>query len=199
MKQACLDWFSELGYSVLQGPYISPDGAAPERGSYGEVILIDRLKTVFRTINPHLKDTCNDACDYALRKLQQTDSPNPTEENRRLHRLMIDGVDVMREDGTIGGDIALLIDFDNPANNNWLAVNQFTVIESGHNRRPDVVVFINGLPIVVIELKSPSNEKRHHQRCLSSATNLLRMKFPACSAPMDCWLYRMGYWRGLAH
>ena len=157
VEQACLDWLEELGYGVLHGPDISPDGEARERAAYDSTILIDRFKSAFHTINPHLSA---DACDYALRKLQQTDFPSLVEENRRLHQLMVDGVDVdiTRDDGSIGTDKAKLIDFDNPSNNDWVAVNQFTVIEAGHNRRPDVVVFVNGLPLVVIELKNPVDE-----------------------------------------
>ncbi len=157
VEQACLDWLEALDYGILHGPNISPDGDAPERAAYDVTILIKRFKTAFHTINPHLN---SDACNYALRKLQQTDFPNLVEENRRLHQLMIDGVDVdiTREDGSIGTEKAKLIDFENPDNNNWVAVNQFTVIENGHNRRPDVVVFVNGLPVVVIELKNPIDE-----------------------------------------
>ena len=141
----------------MHGPDISPDGHAPERAAYDVTILINRFKTNFRKINPHLSA---DACDYALCKLQQTDFPSLVEENRRLYQLMVDGVDVdiTRADGSIGTDKAKLIDFENPANNEWVAVNQFTVIEGGKNRRPDVVVFVNGLPIVVIELKNPTDE-----------------------------------------
>lgn len=157
VEQACLDWLEALGYSILHGPDISPDGDIPERAAYDANILIERFKSAFHNINPHLNA---DACDYALRKLQQTELPTLIEENRRIHQLIVDGVDVdiTREDGSIGTDKAKLIDFANPANNDWLAVNQFTVIEGGHNRRPDVVVFINGLPISVIELKNPVDE-----------------------------------------
>ncbi|MEC8887251.1 MAG: type I restriction endonuclease subunit R [Pseudomonadota bacterium] len=157
VEQACLDWLEALGYGILHGPDISPDGDTPERAAYDVTILIGRFKTAFHTINPHLS---SDACDYALRKLQQTDFPSLVEENRRLHQLMVDGVDVdiARADGSIGTDKAKLIDFENPSNNEWLAVNQFTVIEGGKNRRPDVVVFLNGLPLVVIELKNPTDE-----------------------------------------
>ena len=157
VEQACLDWLEELGYGVQHGPDISPDGEARERAAYDSTILIDRFKSAFQTINPHLS---SDACDYALRKLQQTDFPSLVEENRRLHQLMVDGVDVdiTRDDGSTGTDKAKLIDFDNPSNNDWVAVNQFTVIEAGHNRRPDVVLFVNGLPLVVIELKNPVDE-----------------------------------------
>jgi len=157
VEQACLDWLEALGYSTLHGPDSSPDGDTPERAAYDANILIERFKSAFHNINPHLSA---DACDYALRKLQQTELPTLIEENRRIHKLIVDGVDVdiTREDGSISTDKAKLIDFENPANNDWLAVNQFTVIEGGHNRRPDVVVFINGLPISVIELKNPVDE-----------------------------------------
>jgi type I restriction enzyme, R subunit len=157
VEQACLDWLSELGYGVLHGPDISPDGNDSERAAYDTVILIERFRKSFQQINPQLDD---DAFAYALRKLLQTQFPSKEEENRRLHQLMVDGVDVdmTRDDGSIGTDKAKLIDFENTSNNDWLAVNQFTVIEGGQNRRPDVVVFINGLPIVVIELKNPTDE-----------------------------------------
>ncbi len=157
VENACLEWLAVLGYSVLRGADISPDGDAPERASYDSTLLIQRFKTAFHSINPHLDA---DACGHALRKLQQTDFPSLIEENRRLHRMMVDGVDVevRRDDGTLGGDTARLIDFNDPANNNWAVVNQFTVIEGGHTRRADVVVFINGLPIVVFELKNPADE-----------------------------------------
>ncbi len=157
VEQACLDWLEALDYGVLHGPDISPDGDTPERAAYNITILIERFKTAFHKINPHLS---SDSCEYALRKLQQTDFPSLVEENHRLHQLMVDGVDVdiTRTDGSIGTDKAKLIDFEAPSNNEWLAVNQFTVIEGGKNRRPDVVVFVNGLPIVVIELKNPTEE-----------------------------------------
>ena len=159
VEQACLDWLAALDYGILQGPDISPDSGSDtsERAAYDSTILIKRFKTAFHKINPTLS---TDACDYALRKIQHTDFPSLIEENRRLHRLMVDGVDVdiTRDDGSIGTDRAKLIDFDNPANNDWVAVNQFTVIEGGHNRRADLVVFINGVPIVVFELKNPADE-----------------------------------------
>ena len=157
VEQACLGWLEELGYQVLHGPDISPDGADKERAAYDAVMLEGRLKDALQRLNPHLS---TDALEHVVRKLQQSETPNLVEENRRIHRLIIDGVDVefTRDDGTIGGDKARLVDFENPSNNDWLAVNQFTVIENKHNRRPDVVVFINGLPIAVVELKNPGDE-----------------------------------------
>ena len=157
VEQAHLDILEELGYSVLHGRDICPEADTPERVSYGDVILEERFKAAFQTINPHLDE---EACDFVLRKLQQSDSPNLIEENHRLHQLLVDGVpvEITREDGTIGTEIAKPIDFDKLENNDWLAVNQFTVIESGHNRRPDIVTFINGIPIAVFELKSLAHE-----------------------------------------
>ena len=157
VEQACLDWLEGLGYSILHGPDISPDGENPERAAYDVTILVERFKNSFQKINSHLS---TDACEYALRKLQQSELPTLVEENRRIHQLIIDGVDVdiKREDGSTGTDKAKLIDFENLDNNDWLAVNQYTVIERGQNRRPDVVIFINGLPISVIELKNPADE-----------------------------------------
>jgi len=157
VEDAALSWLDGLGYSVAHGPDIGPDGANPERASYGEVVLAERLRSALEALNPHLPP---DALEEALKKIHQTEKPSLVEENRRLHRFLIDGIDVeiTREDGSTGGDTVALIDFENPDNNDWLAVNQFTVIEHQSNRRPDVVLFINGLPIGVLELKNPGDE-----------------------------------------
>ena len=157
VEDAALEWFAGLGYAVLHGPDISPEGPTPERLSYDQVLLTERLRKALERLNPHLPaQTLEDV----LRKVQQTETPSLIEENRRLHRYLIEGVpvEVAREDGSIGGDVARLIDFDNVDANGWLAVNQFTVIEHEHNRRPDVVLFVNGLPLAVIELKNPGDE-----------------------------------------
>lgn len=157
VEQAALDWLAGLGYQVRLGPDISPDGGSPERLSYGDVILKGRLRAALRGLNPHLPA---DTLEEVLKKVIQTETPSLIEENRRLHRFLIEGVpvEVTREDGSIGGDTARLVDFGDPDNNDWLAVNQFTVIEHRNNRRPDVVVFVNGLPLGVIELKNPGDE-----------------------------------------
>jgi type I restriction enzyme R subunit len=157
VEDAALEWLSGLGYAVLHGPDISPDGATPERVSYDQVLLTVRLREALGRLNPHLPaETLEDV----LRKVQQTETPSLVEENRRLHRYLIEGVpvEVAREDGSIGGDVARLIDFADVEANDWLAVNQYTVIEGQRNRRPDVVVFVNGLPLGVIELKNPGDE-----------------------------------------
>ena len=157
VEEAALQWLEGLGYEVCHGPDIAPDGSSPERARYGDVILPGRLQTALQRLNPHLPA---DTLEEVFRKAHQTETPSLIEENRRLHRLMVDGVDIElpREDGSIGGDKARLIDFDHPERNDWLAVNQFTVIEHQNNRRPDIVLFVNGLPVAVLELKNPGDE-----------------------------------------
>ena len=157
VEEATLTWLEALGYTVVHGPDISPDGVAPERASYGDVLLLGRLRNALARLNPRFD---SDLLDTVVRRLQQSETPSLVEENRRLHKFLVEGVpvEVTRPDGSIGGDIARLVDFDDLNANDWLAVNQFTVIEGGHNRRPDVVVFVNGLPFGVIELKNPGDE-----------------------------------------
>jgi len=157
VEEAALHWFESLGYEVRHGPNIAPDGPRPERGSYSDVVLPGRLRAALQRLNPHLSA---ETLEEVFRKVHQTETPSLIEENRRLHRMMVDGVDIelSREDGTIGGDKARLIDFDHPERNDWLAVNQFTVIEHQNNRRPDIVLFVNGLPVAVLELKNPGDE-----------------------------------------
>jgi type I restriction enzyme R subunit len=157
VEKATLSYLRDLGYEARFGAEICPEGPRPERASYGDVILFDRFRSAIARLNPHLP---SDMLDEVVKKVVQAETPSLVEENRRLHRMLVEGLDVevSREDGTIGGDKARLIDFDNPDNNDWLAVNQFTVIEHQNNRRPDVVVFVNGLPVTVIELKNPGDE-----------------------------------------
>ena len=157
IEDATLEWLAGLGYAVLHGSDISPDGPTPERHSYDQVLLIERLRKAIERLNPHLPA---ETLEEVMRKVQQTETPSLIEENRRLHRYLIDGVpvEVAREDGSGGGDLARLIDFTDADANDWLAVNQYTVIEHSHNRRPDVALFVNGLPLAIIELKSPGDE-----------------------------------------
>lgn len=157
VEEATLAWLSELGYGTANGLDVGPDGYHPERASYGDVLLVDRLRAAVAKLNPTL--TVETRAEV-LAKVTQTQTPSLVEENRRLHRYMVEGVpvEVRREDGSIGGEQARLIDFDDPEANEWLAVNQYTVIENKANRRPDVVVFVNGLPLGVIELKNPGDE-----------------------------------------
>ena len=157
VELAALGWLTEIGYAAVHGPDIGPEGPTPERGSYNEVLLTGRLRTALARLNPHLPA---EVLEEVLSKVLQSETPSLLEENRRLHGYLIEGVpiEIDRDDGSIGTDFARLIDFANANSNDWLAVNQFTVIEGQNNRRPDVVLFVNGLPLAVIELKNPGDE-----------------------------------------
>jgi type I restriction enzyme R subunit len=157
VEDAALAWLQELGYGIKPGLDIAPDSPMSERPSYADVVLTERLKAAIVQLNPTLPA---EAQADALRWVLQTENPSLIEENRRLHKAMVEGVDVefYGDDGAIHGAQVRLIDFDDPEANDWLAVNQFTVIEQKANRRPDVVVFVNGLPLGVIELKNPGDE-----------------------------------------
>lgn len=157
VEEAALGWLADLGYGVTHGPAIGPDGATPERTAYGDVVLMGRLRAALAKLNTGLSP---DTLTEAVAKLVRTEAPSLTEENRRLHRYLVEGVpvEVRRPDGSIGGEHVRLIDLDDPDENDWLAVNQFTVIENKANRRADVVVFVNGLPLGVLELKNPGAE-----------------------------------------
>ncbi len=156
IEQANLDWLSGLGWTVAHGPDMAPEGKAPERASYGDVLLLGRLKDALARINPQLPP---DTLDDIVRKIVAAEMPSLIEENRRLHKLLVDGVAVqyMQADGTIKNDIAWIIDWTNQKND-WLAVNQFTIIEERNNRRPDILLFVNGLPLGLIELKNAGDE-----------------------------------------
>jgi type I restriction enzyme, R subunit len=157
IEEAALAWLGELGYATANGLDIGPDGGAAERASYGDVLLVARVHAAISILNPTLS---GETRAEVFAKLVQAETPSLVSENRRLHRYMIEGVsvDVRRPDGSIGGEQARLIDFDDPDANDWLAVNQYTVIENKANRRPDMVIFVNGLPLGVIELKNPGDE-----------------------------------------
>ncbi len=157
VEQVVLDQLATLGYSIATDADIGPDGKAPEREAYADVVLIKRLTAAIDRLNPTIPA---EARADAVRKVLATEKPSLVEENRRLHKLMVEGVDVefYSDDGTIRGDKVHLIDFTDQDRNDWLATSQFTVIEGSINRRPDVVVFVNGLPLGVIELKAPGGE-----------------------------------------
>ena len=157
VEDATLSWFGELDYSLLHGQNIAPGEAAAERISFGEAFLPDRLRAALRKLNPKLPA---EALDDAYRKITIPTGPNLISQNRAFHRILVDGIAIecRRKDSSIGAEIVRLIDFEDPDANDWLVVNQFTVIESQHNRRPDVVIFVNGLPLGVIELKNAADE-----------------------------------------
>ena len=157
VEDAALEWFGELGYAVGHGPHLAPGEPAAERDSFSEVVLVGRLRAAMARLNPAIPE---EAREEALRKVLRVGTPSLTQTNRAFHRMLRDGVPVEypRPDGSIAGDHVRLVDFGDVRANDWLAVNQFTVIEGQHNRRPDIVVFVNGLPLGLIELKNAADE-----------------------------------------
>ncbi len=159
VEEAALAWLAGLGYAVLHGPDIAAGEPAAERSdaNYRDVILEQRLRAALARLNPSLPA---DALEDAYRKFTRADAPSLVERNRAVHRMLVDGINVeyRRADGSIAGAQARVLDFDTPSNNDWLAVNQFTVADGQHKRRPDVVLFVNGLALAVIELKNPADE-----------------------------------------
>jgi type I restriction enzyme R subunit len=153
VEDAALAWLEAIGWSVAHGP----DMLADERRDYGEVVLAQRLRHTLARLNPALPA---EALDDAFRKITRPEGSEPIARNRAVHRLLVDGVTVeyRAADGGIRGAQAQVIDFDDPAGNDWLAVNQLTVAENKHVRRPDVVLFVNGLPLAVLELKNAATE-----------------------------------------
>jgi type I restriction enzyme R subunit len=158
VEQAALDWLEAVGWQIVHGPDIAPDGAVPERTNYSQVVLEQRLRGALARLNPELP---TEVLEDAFRKLTRPEGSDLIQRNRGQHRLLVDGVTVeyRDKDGEVRGAQVKVIDFDNPTNNDWLAVNQFTVVENKHNRRPDVVLFVNGLPLVVVELKNAADEE----------------------------------------
>ncbi len=158
VEEAALAWFAELGYAVAFGPEIAPGEMLAERCSYDQVILENKLRQAIADLNPHVGP---ESREEALRRLLHPAHPTLIANNRAFHRMLIDGVPVeyKRKDGSIAGDLVRLVDWDDPSANTWLAVNQFTVVEGQHERRPDLVILVNGLPLAVIELKNPVAEQ----------------------------------------
>ncbi len=157
VEDACLSWAEEIGFQVVAGPSIAPGEPAAERSSYEQVILESRLRAALKRLNSSIPFDC---LDDVVRRLERQEVPSLVQSNRLFHRWLVDGfpVEYQGTDGSIKGDLVRLVDFDHPEADDWLAVNQFTVIENKHNRRPDVVLFINGLPLVLLELKNATDE-----------------------------------------
>ena len=157
VEDAALAWLAELGWAVKHGPEIAPGELFAERKDYGETILLERFRNALQRLNPGLpEDTLADA----ERRVLRPDAPMLEVNNQQFHRWQVDGItsEYRASDGNLRGHPVRLVDFDDLDNNDWLAVNQFTVTESGHNRRPDIVLFVNGLPLAGIELKNPADE-----------------------------------------
>ena len=157
VEAAALVWLSDLGWQIAHGPDIAPETPNAERDSYSQVVLERRLCDALATLNPALPPS---ALDDAYHKLIHPQGSILEARNRTFHQMLVNGVEIEYQDshGQLRGDQVRVIDFDNPAKNDWLAVNQFTVTEDQNKRRPDVVLFVNGLPLGVIELKNPVDE-----------------------------------------
>ena len=157
IENASLEYFRELGYSTAWGPSLAPGEPGEERSSFDQVFLFGRLREAALRINTSL---AHGLIDEALKKLGRAESQNPIDENYRVHKLITEGVPVEHrgEDGQVRTTRVWLVDFEQPERNDWLAINQFTIIENGKNRRPDVIVFLNGIPVGLLELKNSAAE-----------------------------------------
>jgi type I restriction enzyme R subunit len=157
VEELALLHFAQLGYEIAHGPDLAPDEPASERATYADVVLRGRLEEALHRLNP---DTPSAAVAEALRKVLVPDSPSLLQNNRAFHKMLRDGVEVevAGKDGQTLTPHLRLVDFDDPEQNDWLVLNQFTVIEGQHNRRPDIVVFLNGLPLTILELKNVADE-----------------------------------------
>ena len=156
IETTAMNWLAGMGYSVLHGPDIAPDTADAERSRYEDVVLTGRLRDAVARQNPNIPAETH---EEAIRKVLSPNSPSLVQNNRTFHLMLVDGIEVeyRDSDGTIRGGRMQLVDYENPENNDWLAVNQFTVMGETE-RRPDIVLFINGIPVGVIELKNPTDE-----------------------------------------
>ena len=155
-----LGWLADVGYTHVYGPDIAPDGSTPERSNYSQVVLVERLRQAIQRLNPNIPLA---AREDALQQVLNLETPVLLSANRHFHRLLINGVPVeYQKNGETRGDFVYLMDFEdfaNPAANEWLAVNQFSIKGAKHTRRPDIILFVNGLPLVLLELKNPADLK----------------------------------------
>lgn len=156
IENFAIERLRKLGYDYIYAPDIAPDGKTPVRHSFEEVVMKDRLREAAIKINPFVP---RPAIDEAIKTVLRIASPELLANNEEFHRLLTDGVPVsVNKNGTERGDRVWLMDFDHPENNDFLAMNQFTIIEKGQNKRPDIILFVNGLPLVVFELKNAADE-----------------------------------------
>ena len=154
IERVIIQEFIDLGYQYINGTDISPEGLFQER-DYSEVVLKSRLQKAIALLNPTIPV---DAQEEALRKVLRSDSPSLFQNNYQFHKYLTEGIDIeYRKGDRIAGDKVWLIDYGHPENNEFLVINQFTIIEGNVNKRPDIILFINGLPLVVIELKNATD------------------------------------------
>jgi len=156
IEKFAIELLEKSGCQYIYAPSFAPDGETPERESFGDVLLLERLQTAVGRINPSIPA---DIREDAIKQVKRLVSPELIANNEAFHRLLTEGIKVtFQKDGHSRGELVWLVDFNNPENNDFLVANQFTVIENNVNKRPDIVLFVNGLPLVVIELKNPADE-----------------------------------------
>lgn len=156
LERETLGWLAEVGYARLYGPDISPDGPEQERDDYRHVLLVERLRNSIARLNPDIPLVTR---EDALQQVRDLGNPVQLAANRHFHKLLVGGVPVQyQKDGETRGDFVRLIDWETPANNEWVAINQFSIKGPHHTRRPDIILFVNGLPLVLLELKNPADE-----------------------------------------
>ena len=157
VERLAVSWLSELDWQTVNSAEIAPDSVGAERGDFGVVVLERRLRYALESLNP---DLGHDAVDDAFRKLMSPQGTSLAVKNESFHRMLVEGVNIeyRDDDGRIRGAQVQVIDFEDVGANDFLAVNQFAVVENKHSRRPDVVLFVNGLPLGIIELKNPTDE-----------------------------------------
>lgn len=156
IEKFAIELLERQGYQYIYAPDIAPDSDTPERDRFEDVILLERLRKAVGRINP---DIPADAREDAIRQVQRLNSPELISNNEAFHRMLTEGINVSyRKEGADRGDLVWLVDFNDPENNDFLVANQFTVVENDKNKRPDIILFVNGLPLVVIELKNPADE-----------------------------------------
>ncbi|MGV0838486.1 type I restriction endonuclease subunit R [Mycolicibacterium thermoresistibile] len=170
IEDAALEWFAQLGYMRAHGPDLSPGELRSERNSFEQVYLYGRLRAAARRINPGIDV---DLIDTAIKRVERAESQSLVHENARVHRLLTEGVPVeyRDSDGSVRTTSVWLIDFDDPTNNDWLVVSQYTIVEAGRQRRPDVLVFVNGLPLALLELKNLASEAATLKRAYTKVQN----------------------------
>ncbi len=169
VEQVAIELLESAGFSYVYGPTIAPDGESPERSRFDDVLLVGRLKNAIEKIN---HDVPQEAKDQALRQVLNLPSQNVIDNNEEFHKLLTEGIEVeyMGENG-VKGDKVWLVDYEDINNNEFIVCNQFTVIENNINKRPDLVLFVNGLPLVVIELKNPADENATVQKAFTQLQN----------------------------
>ena len=179
VEQTALQWLEGLGWATAYGPDIGPDSPNSERADYDQVVLEQRLLDSLADLNPNLPST---GLDDAVRKLTLPQGATLEARNRNFHKMLVEGVqvDYRAPDGSVRGDMVSVVDFNDHRNNDWFAVNQFTVTENGIERRPDIVLFVNGLPLGIIELKNPTDENATIGRRVCPASNLQVWIFRRC-------------------